>query len=97
MALEIGRQRATGAARALRRWTGVEALAVFAVRPGLGWGSWRPVGAIRRKEFARDDGYRGRGRRYLLVVDATDTAKACSRRLFELTRRCAWPGGSRFR
>ena len=65
-ALKIGRARAEMAAEAIRRWTGVKATAVCAVKPALGsdprtTGKWEPVGQRNYKEIARDDGIQGRG------------------------------------
>ncbi len=79
--VDIGRARAESAARALRRWTGVRALAVCVLKPAYGYDSkkadvWIPVGELSFKEIARDDGYFGSGNYHLLIVDETGTAKA---------------------
>ena len=88
-ALKIGRARAEMAAEAIRRWTGVKATAVCAVKPALGsdprtTGKWEPVGQRNYKEIARDDGIQGRGDYHLLVVDKIGSAKACSMKRFPL-------------
>ena len=80
-ALDIGLARAEMAAEALRRWTGVRAIAVCAVQTvpetGLRAGeSWEPVGPFSYKEIARDDGMTGGGNYHLLIVDENWTAKA---------------------
>ena len=84
-ALDIGHERANHAADALRRWTGVEALAICAVKPdSADDGRWKPVGGRSFKEIARDDGFHGDGRYHLVIVDADGTAKACSRKRYDL-------------
>lgn len=88
-ALDIGIARAEVAAEAMRRWTGVEAIAVFAVRSISGSGrrareSWEPVGHYNYKEIARDDGMRGGGNYHLLLVDENGTAKACTLKRYPL-------------
>ena len=88
-ALKIGRARAEMAAEAIRRWTGVKATAVCAVKPALGsdprtTGKWEPVGQRSYKEIARDDGMRGKGNYHLLIVDKSGTAKACTLKRFPL-------------
>ena len=83
-ALAIGRERAEDSAELIQRWTGVEAMALCAVRPGRTKGQWEPVGLQSLKEIALDGGYRHSGRYSLLVVDERGTVKACSRELFPL-------------
>lgn len=83
-ALEIGHKRAEEAAEAIHRWTGVEALAVCAVKPDSTDERWRPVGKRSFKEIARDDGLRGDGRYHLLIVDENGTTKACTRKRYPL-------------
>ena len=89
IALSIGRARAETAAEALGRWTGVEAMAVCAVKAGHEGhtdrtGDWEPVGERSFKEVARDDGFAGGGNYHLLVVDERGVAKACTRKRFPL-------------
>jgi hypothetical protein len=88
-ALAIGIAHANVAAEAIQRWTGVKAIAVFAVKsvPGIGSRaseSWEPVGTNSYKEIARDDGMRGGGNYHLLVVDDSGTAKACTLQRYPL-------------
>ena len=88
-ALDVGIARAEMAAEALRRWTGVKAIAVSAVRSISGYGSraresWEPVGQHSYKEIARDDGMRGGGNYHLLVVDENGIAKACTLKRYPL-------------
>ena len=83
-ALDIGRLRARDAARALRRWTGVEAMALCAVKAAHWRERWLPVGEQSFKETALDEGYRHSGKYSLLVVDETGAVKACSRKLYPL-------------
>ena len=88
-ALDIGLARAEVAAEALRRWTGVRAIAVCAVQTvpetGLRAGeSWEPVGPFSYKEIARDDGMTGGGNYHLLIVDENWIAKACTSQRFQL-------------
>ena len=88
-ALDVGLARAEVAAEALRRWTGVRAIAVCAVQTVLETGlrageSWEPVGPFSYKEIARDDGMTGGGNYHLLIVDENWTAKACTSQRFQL-------------
>jgi len=83
-ALDIGRLRARHAAKAVRRWTGVEAMELCAVKAAPWPARWLPVGEKSYKEIARDDGYRGAGGYALLVTDESGAVKACSRRLYAL-------------
>jgi hypothetical protein len=88
-ALKIGRTRAEEAAETIRRWTGIKACAVCAVKPACGRNpgttrAWVPVGQESWKEIARDDGIRGRGNYHLLVVDKNGEVKACSLERFPL-------------
>ena len=88
-ALNIGRMRADTAAKALGRWTGIEAMSVCAVKPKYGDDprrarDWKPVGEQSFKEIAQDDGAQGGGNYHLLIVDDEGTGKACSRKRFPL-------------
>jgi len=83
-ALDLGRLRARDAARALRRWTGVESMALCAVKAAPWPERWLPVGEQSYKEIALDEGYRRSGKYSLLVVDETGAVKACSRKLYAL-------------
>lgn len=88
-ALKMGRARAEQAAEIIRRWAGVKACAVCAVKAGPTTdpgqrGNWEPVGQRSYKEIARDDGMRGRGNYHLLIVDKGGTAKACTLKRFPL-------------
>ena len=89
-ALDIGRTRAEMAAEVIKRWTGIKAIAVCAVKypygQSLGAGEWEPVGQQSYKEIARDDGMQGGGNYHLLVVDKAGTAKACSMERFPLEK-----------
>ena len=82
--LEIGHCRAEEAAKAIRQWTGVQALAVCALRPTSNPDRCQPVGQLSWKEIVQDTGFRGAGGYYLLVVDEDGTAKACSKQTFPL-------------
>jgi hypothetical protein len=88
-ALKIGKARAEQAAEVLRRWTGIKAIAVCAVKTAYDseprtTKKWEPVGQRSYKEIARDDGVRGRGNYHLLVLDKNGAAKACSMERFPL-------------
>lgn len=88
-ALDVGIARAEVAAEAIRRWTGVKAIAVFAVKAVPRFGRrarehWEPVGDHSYKEIARDDGMKGQGNYHLLVVDDGGTAKACTLKRYPL-------------
>ena len=83
-ALDIGHERADQAAEAIRRWTGVKAMAVCAVQPGRGKRDWKPVGQQSWKEIAQDNGFRGGGNFHLLVIDEDGAVKACSKDRFPL-------------
>jgi len=83
-ALDIGRARAEVSAKALRRWTGVEAMVLCAVKVARWPERWMPVGEQSYKEIVRDNGFRGGGKYYLLVVDETGAVKACSKERFPL-------------
>ena len=85
-ALDIGFKRRKEAAEAMRRWTGVEACEVCAVRPSGNGGRWEPVGKRSFKEIWRDEGLLHNGEYHLLVVDETGASKACARERFSLER-----------
>ena len=90
-ALKVGRARAEQAAEVIRRWTGVKAIAVCAVKPASGpnmrtTGNWEPVGQQSHKDIARDDGMQGQGNYHLLIVDKSGTAKACTLDRFPLAK-----------
>jgi len=88
-ALEIGKIRAKEAAEAIRRWTGVEAYDVCAVKPARSTDrrrtrDWQPVGRQSLKDIACDKGFRGDGDYHLLVIDEDGTVKATSRDRYPL-------------
>ena len=84
-ALKTGRRRAEEAAEAIRRWTGVPAIAVCAVKTDPSEKYWQPVGQQSWKEIASDDGLGGKDRYHLLIVDEGGAAKACSRKRYPLS------------
>ena len=85
-ALNTGHERADAAAEMIRRWAGVDAYAVCALRPGRNGRQAEPVGERSFKDIARDDGFHGNGQYHLVIVDEKGATKACTKDRFPLDR-----------
>ena len=87
-ALIIGKRRRADASLALSGYVRERATEVCAVKPakdsGLDARDWEPVGDENFKEICIRSGHTGDQEAYLLVVDESGTAKACTQKTYPL-------------
>ena len=87
-ALIVGKRRRADAALALSTYVRERAGELCAVKPardaGLDAREWEPVGEVNFKDICIRTGPTGDREAYLLVVDETGTAKACTQRTYPL-------------
>ena len=87
-ALIVGKRRRTDAMYALSRYVNERAMEVCAVKPsresGLDARDWEPVGEENLKEICIRLSPAGDSEAYLVVVDGSGTAKACTQRTYPL-------------
>ena len=88
-ALIIGKRRRADAAMALAGYVRERVTEVCAVKPAKGAGldakDWDPVGEENYKEICIRRGPIGDEEAYLLIVDETGSAKACTQKLYPLS------------
>jgi hypothetical protein len=88
-ALIIGKRRRADAAMALGGYVREKVTEVCAVKPAKGAGldakDWDPVGEENYKEICIRRGPTGDEEAYLLIVDETGSAKACTQKLYPLS------------
>ena len=88
-ALIIGKRRRADAAMALGGYVREKVTEVCAVKPAKGAGldakDWEPVGEKNYKEICIRRGLIGDEEAYLLIVDETGSAKACTQKIYPLS------------